>query len=113
MPWVLKNWKLIVGALVIAALVWFGWYVKGNIETARRTKELEAAIELKDKQQEEMLLKSQGLEEELAKQRAYVRRMEGLVTNEINKNDVYRNCIVPLSGLRLINEAIKPGKDSR
>lgn len=53
-----------------------------------------------------------ALEMDLASGRFFYRDLERQVQNEIQANDIYRNCILPGSGLFLANSAIK-GRPAR
>lgn len=107
------NWKPILIGVVCLLFFGSGWYIRGNIEDARRAKELQQNIEQRLEDEKKALEKSEKLEGELAALRKKSRSLNLKLEKEIAKNSAYNSCIVPADGVQLLNEAITSGKAAR
>lgn len=98
---------LLAGAAAVALIG--GTYFLGRSDGAAAcdARHAEAAQADFMKRTEEGNLLSAGLEEDLTISRNFYIDLREKVTHEINRNPVYRKCIVPADGVWLVNSAFK------
>lgn len=109
-------WGLIVkyprlfgyGVLVVAVIA-SAWVVNGWKEDAaafEKLKDQVAAYQAKEAAAQKI---ATALEEELGKSAAVHQKLKERLRNELRKNTVYADCVVPADGVLLYNEALTGG----
>lgn len=106
----LTKYKLIlvIGAFVVSNVASFGagYWQRGLVETQRQVKLIKSYNESLNNELRKNNVLSQQLEDALKNQKEVVRVVREYVTKEIEK-PVYRDCVVPSSGVSAINETAR------
>ena len=97
---------LISGVLALTAVSGVYLYVRQQGVNAEREKQYKLQIENYKKSVEKANAVATVLESNLAAVEATNRQLNKRLNNELSKDPVYRECVVPADGLRLLNEAI-------
>lgn len=112
---VTEYWKPVAIALLLVSTYGAGYYRATQSCDARREREIvEALLEQKavyERNLAKMQKSGEALEKQLAKQRNVVRILDQRLKYEITKHPVYTQCKPTPDGVRLINEAIRAGKN--
>ncbi len=98
-----SEWGIIVMGLCVSCFA-FGFFVSNQFEKANKTKELSHILEQKEQVEKERVLLEERLNQVRTEQGQKAKVIVRKVNHEIEKI-VYRECVVPDDGVRLINEA--------
>lgn len=103
----LLNKKVqLIGVAILCLLSFTGGYrLKAVIEQAKQADVLQDIMEAHAKQIEQGNKNAENVEKELSRIRSHNRALNKLLDVEL-QNPVYKSCVVPPDGLRLLNEAI-------
>lgn len=96
----------IIAAVTVLVAVWA--YLNGRWDgsSACDDRHARVAAEAMTREREIADKHAKALEAELTQSRQYAARMERLVSYEIEKHGADYACVLPASGLRLLNDAI-------
>lgn len=105
---VMLNLNLILYSAAAAILLATGAYFFGRLDgsTSCDLRHATEAQKQKDAIDSETTLKAKALEKKLGKLREYANGLERIVEHEIAKNHDAYACVLPDSGLQLLNAAI-------
>lgn len=101
----LKYWKLALCLVVCIACFSSGYWLKGTIEQAKREAAIEAAALKMAADMKEANAHAESLEKSLTELRKRNRALNRLLDAE-RENPVYHSCVVPPSGVQLLNQAV-------
>jgi hypothetical protein len=102
MPWILQNWKPIAVVLLLAAMFWLGWIVRGMHQDSLELSELKGA----DKAIAAAMDRESKIAANLETRLQDLKANEKVIEHEkirIVDRPVYRSECIDSDGLRLIN----------
>ena len=104
--------KLLILAGIVVFAIATGWEIRGDHDAADRLAEAEAMG--KELVRRQALVEDTSAAFEAFKQKqVYIKReQQRKLNNETTSNPVYRECVVPDSGLRLLNDQIDAANSS-
>lgn len=119
----LSNWRIAAGLIVGIGLVFMGTRIQHKIDMAdheayvleveRTQKRVQDELQNEiNKALEEKRKVSADLEEALKKQKVVIRTVTKTVEKEIEK-PIYRDCVLPDSGVRLLNKTASDYNSNR
>lgn len=115
MPWVLANWKMILGGLIIAASFTAGWVIKGAFDDSEALAIEKARVAMIDQLREDEAHIANILERKLSELRANEKTIERERLKIIDR-PVYSNECLDADGVRLVDKArtskTDPGKST-
>lgn len=104
MPWVLANWKMILGGVIVAAAFAAGWVVKGAFDDSAELAAQKARQQLIDDLRDNEAHIANILERKLSELRANEKVIERERLKIIDR-PVYSNECLDADGVRLIDKA--------
>lgn len=111
--WILSNYKALALASLFIVGFTMGWYVHGLVYSARQAESLREEILAKQEAEQQLRDISADYESKLALLRVSQDNTKEVITHEIQKIPVYRDCILPVTGVQLINETIAANNAAR
>lgn len=114
--WILLRTFLpyaLIGAVSLLGMGGVYWYIRQQGVAAEREAQFMAQIEAYKAEVAKSVAVSKGLEKKLADSRKALAKLNERASDEVRNVPVYDDCIVPPSGVWIINDAIagvtKPG----
>lgn len=103
---------IVVGAAVIAVVVGGVLYIRHQGVQAEREAAFKREVDVYKEQVAKATQIAAGLEQTLQTQRAEAQQLKERLNDETSTNVVYRNCVLPVGGVQLLNQALT-GKPAR